>query len=100
LLYTIKIMMISIMYMFVALRSHVHVFDVTNMLFIIFWIKLVLNLPKFLIDCPHKLRIPGTSRSKSLSIFTHLEQASLSPKLQNAICIQVEHIDNLEVGTF
>jgi hypothetical protein len=48
LLYMIKIMMISITYMFVALRSHVHMSDVTNMLFIIFWIKLVLNLPKIL----------------------------------------------------
>ena len=47
LLYMIKIMMISIMYIFVALRSHVHMSNVTNMLFIIFWIKLVLNLPKF-----------------------------------------------------
>ena len=45
LLYMIKIMMISIMYMFVALRSHVHMCDVTNMLFMI---KLVLNLTKFL----------------------------------------------------
>jgi hypothetical protein len=36
LLYMVKIMMISIMYMFVALRSHVYMFDVINMLFIIF----------------------------------------------------------------
>jgi hypothetical protein len=46
LLYMIRIMMISIMYMFVALRSHMHMSDVTNMLFTIFWIKLRLNLPK------------------------------------------------------
>jgi hypothetical protein len=46
LLYMIRIMMISIMYMFVALRSHVHMSDITNIIFIIFWIKLLLNLPK------------------------------------------------------
>jgi hypothetical protein len=33
-------------YIFIALRSHVHVSDVTNLL--IFWIKLLLKLPKFL----------------------------------------------------
>jgi hypothetical protein len=31
-----KIMMISIMFMFVALRSHMHVSDVTNMLLVVF----------------------------------------------------------------
>ena len=37
------------MFMFIALRSHVHMFDVTNILIIFFWVKLVLKLPKFLI---------------------------------------------------
>jgi hypothetical protein len=55
LLYMIRIMMISIIYMFVALRSHMHMSDVTNMLFIIFYIKLVLNLPKILTCTPSVL---------------------------------------------
>ena len=44
----IKIMIISIVYMFVTLRSHVHMSNVTNILIIFFWIKLVLKLPNFL----------------------------------------------------
>ena len=44
----IKIMIISIVYMFLTLRSHVHMSDVTNILIIFFWFKLVLKLPKFL----------------------------------------------------
>ena len=43
----IKVMIISIVYMFVTLRSHVHMSDVTNILIIFFWIKLVLKLPNF-----------------------------------------------------
>ena len=44
----IKIMIISIVYMFLILRSHVHMSDVTNILIIFFWFKLVLKLPKFI----------------------------------------------------
>ena len=44
----IKIMIISIVYMFLTIRSHVHMFDVTNILIIFFWVKLVLKLSKFL----------------------------------------------------
>ena len=46
---TIKIMIISIIYMFMSLRSHKHIHDVTNLFIIaIFWIKLLLKLPKIL----------------------------------------------------
>ena len=44
----IKIMIISIVYMFLTIRSHVHMFDVTNILIIFFWFKLVPKLPKFI----------------------------------------------------
>ena len=44
----IKIMIISIIYIFVSLRSHVHIYEATNVLLIFFLIKLILKLPKFL----------------------------------------------------
>ena len=44
----IKIIIISIVYMFVTLRSHVHMSDVTNLALLFFWIKLLLKLPKYL----------------------------------------------------
>ena len=43
----IFLMKISIIYMFITFRSHMHISNVTNM-FIFFWIKLLLKLPKFL----------------------------------------------------
>jgi hypothetical protein len=43
-----KIMIISIIYMFVSLGSHVHISKATNLFLIFFWIKLILELPKFL----------------------------------------------------
>ena len=45
---TIKIMIISIIYMFVSLRSHVHIYEATNLFLICFYIKLILKLSKFL----------------------------------------------------
>ena len=44
----IKIMIISIIYMFVSLRSHVHIYEATHLFLIFFWIKLILKLPKSL----------------------------------------------------
>ena len=44
----IKIMIISIIYMFVSLRSHVHIYEATNLFLICFYIKLILKLSKFL----------------------------------------------------
>ena len=41
------LIIISIIYMFITFRSHVHISNITNM-FIFFWIKLLLKLPKFL----------------------------------------------------
>ena len=41
-------MIISIVYMFLILRSHVHMSDVTNLALLFFWIKLLLKLPKYL----------------------------------------------------
>ena len=49
----IKIIIISIVYMFVILRSHMHMFDVTNLALLFFWIKLILKLPKYLIAFPY-----------------------------------------------
>jgi hypothetical protein len=43
-----KIMIISIIYMFMSLGSHVHISEATNLFLIFFWIKLILELPKFL----------------------------------------------------
>ena len=46
---TIKIMIISIIYMFMSLRSYKHIHDVTNLLIIaILWIKLLLKWSKIL----------------------------------------------------
>jgi len=44
----IKIMIICIIYMSMSLRSHVHIYEATNVLLIFFLIKLILKLPKFL----------------------------------------------------
>ena len=45
----VKNLLVSIIYMVFMLRSHKHIHDVTNLLVIaIFWIKLLLKLPKFL----------------------------------------------------
>jgi hypothetical protein len=41
-------MVVSILYMFIMLRSHVHISNITNMLFNLSWIKLLLKLLKFL----------------------------------------------------
>ena len=42
-------LLVSIMYMMLMLRTHKHIYGVTNLLIIvIFWIKLLLKLPKFL----------------------------------------------------
>ena len=41
-------MIISIIYMSMSLRSHVHIYEATNVLLIFSWIKLILKLPKFL----------------------------------------------------
>ena len=45
----ISLLIISITYMLLTFRSHMHTSDVTNMLIIFFWIKLPLKLPNFLI---------------------------------------------------
>jgi len=37
--------------MLITFRSHMHKYDVTNMLIIFFWIKLPLKLPNFLTTC-------------------------------------------------
>ena len=45
----INILLVTIIYMIFMLRSHKHIHDVTNLLIIaIFWIKLLLKLPKIL----------------------------------------------------
>ena len=45
----VKILLVSIIYMVFMLRPNNHIHDVTNLLVIaIFWIKLLLKLPKFL----------------------------------------------------
>ena len=44
----IKILMISIIYVFMTLESHVHISEATNLFLIFFWIKLILKLPKSL----------------------------------------------------
>ena len=42
-------LLVSIIYMLLMLRTHKYIYDVTNLLIIaIFWIKLLLKLPKFL----------------------------------------------------
>ena len=47
----ISLLIISIIYMLITFRSHMHIYDVTNMLIIFFWIKLPLKLPNFLTTC-------------------------------------------------
>ena len=44
----IKIMIISIIYVSMSLRSHMHKYEATNLFLVFFWIKLILKLPKFL----------------------------------------------------
>ena len=44
----IKIMIISIIYMSMSLRSHVHIYEAINLFLIFFWIKSILKLPKSL----------------------------------------------------
>jgi hypothetical protein len=47
--FCVKNLLVSITYMVFMLRSHKHIHDVTNLFVIaIFWIKLLLKLPKFL----------------------------------------------------
>jgi hypothetical protein len=46
--FSINILLPSIIYMLFMLRAHMHLYHVTNILFIIFYIKLILKLPKFL----------------------------------------------------
>ena len=44
----IKIMMISIIYVFMTLESHVHICEATNLFLIFFWIKMILTFHKFI----------------------------------------------------
>jgi hypothetical protein len=44
----VKIMISMMLVILLVTRSHVHMSDVTNMLLIYIWIKLVLKLPNFL----------------------------------------------------
>ena len=44
----IKILMISIIYVFMTLESHVHICEATNLFLIFFWIKMILTFHKFI----------------------------------------------------
>jgi hypothetical protein len=44
----IKILMISIIYVFMTLESHVHISEATNLFLIFFWIKMILKFPTFI----------------------------------------------------
>jgi hypothetical protein len=47
--FCVSILLVSVIYMAYIIRSHKHIYDVTNFFTIaIFWIKLVLNIPNFL----------------------------------------------------
>jgi hypothetical protein len=47
--FQIKILFLSIIYVLITVTSHKHIHDVTNLLLIvIFWIKLLLKMPKTL----------------------------------------------------
>jgi len=54
--------MISMMLIvLLATRSHVHTFNITNILLIYFWIKLVLKLPNFLtVEVKHTVMVETT----------------------------------------
>ena len=54
--------MVTIIYMMLMLRTHKHIYDVTNLLIIaIFWIKLLLKLSKFLTiqKCDRQFSVVG-----------------------------------------
>jgi len=67
----IKIMIISVVYMLVSLRLHVHISEITNLLLLFFWIKLLLKLPNYLTGSQLYYDIWGSWRSQSAKVITN-----------------------------
>ena len=72
-------LLVSIMYMMLMLRTHKHIYGVTNLLIIvIFWIKLLLKLPKFLTfqKCDRQFLVVGFAGMLKSNVFegTHYKR--------------------------
>jgi hypothetical protein len=89
LFFVIKTMMISIMYMFVALRSHVHMSDLMSQTWFLFFLfKLVLNLPNF--SNRHGLSQHGRPTGPTSSV-----ALSMTSSIGTTSCSSGEHVQRV-----